>query len=91
MTTDLQQRIETNPYILSGKPVIEGTRISVEVILEILSSGMEADELLTEYPSLDRDDVRAALDYAMRSVWREELYGANHTALATTVPRTSPQ
>lgn len=74
MTTDAEDRITTDPDILSGKPVIQGTRISVEFILELLSSGMEADEVLEEYPQLERDDILAALDYAMRSLRHEEVY-----------------
>lgn len=74
MAPDADDRISTDPDVLSGKPIIRGTRISVEFILELLSSGMEIDEVLEEYPQLGRDDILAALDYAMRSLRHEEVY-----------------
>lgn len=74
MARELQDRIVTDPDILSGKPVVEGTRISVEVILELLASGMAVDEVPEEYPGLERDDVLAALAYAARSLRGEEIH-----------------
>ena len=55
-------RIEVNPRILAGKPVIKGTRISVYFILELLSNGWTIDGILNEYPHLTREDVLAALN-----------------------------
>lgn len=69
-----EDRITTDPDVLSGKPIVRGTRISVEFILELLSSGMEVDEILDEYPHLERDDVLAALSYATRALRHEEVY-----------------
>lgn len=66
-------RITFNQKILGGKPIIKGTRISVDFILELLASGMNEGEILEEYPRLTRDDIRAALDYAARTVKREEV------------------
>lgn len=66
-------RITYNQKILSGKPIIKGTRISVEFILELLASGMVPEEILKEYPQLTKKDILAALDYAARTVKREEL------------------
>lgn len=74
MARELQDRIVTDPDVLSGKPVVEGTRISVEVILELLASGMAVDDVLEEYPGLERDDVLAALAYAARSLRGEEIH-----------------
>ena len=56
-------RIETNPQIMLGKPVIRGTRIPVELILRKLNEGRTEDELLDAYPHLTCDDVRAAIAY----------------------------
>lgn len=67
------QRITFNRKILGGKPVIRGTRISVDFILELFASGMTEQDVLNEYPRLTRADIRAALDYAARSVKREEV------------------
>ena len=57
-------RIVWNPKIMSGKPVIRGTRIPVETILRWLGKGVTVDELLSEYPGLTRDDVLAAQSFA---------------------------
>ncbi|RKU27645.1 DUF433 domain-containing protein [Candidatus Poribacteria bacterium] len=54
--------IESNPSIMMGKPVIAGTRISVELILEKLAAGETIEQLLEEYPRLTEEGVRAALD-----------------------------
>jgi len=66
-------RIAFNPRILGGKPIIKGTRISVQFILEMLSAGMEIDEILEEHPHLEREDILAALDYAARTIANEEI------------------
>lgn len=67
------ERIIFNPKILSGKPIIRGTRISVDFVLELFAGGMTEAEILEEYPRLTRADIRAALEYAARSVQREEV------------------
>jgi len=64
MREDLLKRIETNPKVMLGKPVIRGTRLTVEIILEKLSSGMTPEEIQMEYPFIQADDIRAALLYA---------------------------
>ena len=58
--------IESNREILGGKPVMKGTRISVELILEMVQSGYSADEIVSEYPHLNRDDVVEVLRFARR-------------------------
>lgn len=63
-----------NPDILGGKPIIKGTRMSVESILELLSSGMEINEILKEYPFLKKEQIQASIDYAKNIVSREESY-----------------
>lgn len=60
-------RIVSDPKILFGKPVIAGTRISVELIMEELGAGTSVEELLTDYPHLTREDVLAAIDFAAQS------------------------
>ena len=61
---DLLDRITLDPEVRSGKPVIRGTRITVSDILEYLAGGMSQEELLTDFPDLTADDVRAALVFA---------------------------
>ena len=66
-------RITFNPNILGGKPVIKGTRISVDFILELLSSGMSINEILKEYKHLKKEDILTALDYASKAIKREDV------------------
>lgn len=66
--------ITRNPKILGGKPIIAGTRMSVEVILESLAGGMDMEEMLREYPFLKRKHIQAAIDYAAKIVGKEESY-----------------
>jgi uncharacterized protein (DUF433 family) len=65
------ERIVANPKILGGKPIIRGTKISVEFILELLASGMSEEEILEDYPHLAREDIHACLRYAARSCKNE--------------------
>ena len=64
-TSDL---IITDPTILAGKPVIAGTRISVQLILEKLRDGWSIDNLLDDYPQLSREEVIAAIAYAANAM-----------------------
>ncbi len=57
-------RIVADPDILAGKPVIRGTRIAVELILELLAAGQSEKEILANYPGLTREDILASLAYA---------------------------
>ena len=66
-------RITANREILSGKPIIKGTRISVEFILELLASGVTEDEIIKDYPHLTKEDIRACLEYAAHSMKNEIL------------------
>ena len=63
---ELLNRITTDPEICHGKPVIRGLRYPVEVILELLSSGMTTEEILADYDDLEREDILAVLAYAAR-------------------------
>lgn len=56
-------RITVDPAILHGKPTIRGMRVSVQSLLELLAAGMTFDEVLADYPYLERDDLLAALEY----------------------------
>ncbi len=67
-------RIIVDQEILAGKPIIKGTRISVEFILELLSSGMTIEEIQKEYPHLTKEDILAALQYATSVLKHEEVY-----------------
>ena len=58
------KRIVTDPHILAGKPVVKGTRIAVDLVLEELSLNPDVNELLAAHPDLTRDDVQACLAYA---------------------------
>jgi uncharacterized protein (DUF433 family) len=68
----LTERIELNPRVMQGKPVIRGTRIPVELILRKLSEGATEDELLDAYPRLTHADIQAAIGYAADTVAHEE-------------------
>ena len=70
MTTD---RIEINPQVMMGKPVIKGTRIKVELVLRKLAEGATEDDLLDAYPRLTREDIRAAITYAADTIAHEEI------------------
>jgi uncharacterized protein (DUF433 family) len=61
---DWSERIEINPRVLLGKPVIKGTRLSVEFILELAAEGWTDDQILASYSQLSHEDVRAAFIYA---------------------------
>lgn len=59
-----QERITVNPEVRSGKPCIKGTRITVYDVLEYLAGGMTEDEILRDFPDLEREDIRASLAFA---------------------------
>jgi len=64
MSENLSERITSNPNVMTGKPVIRGTRIPVEMILKMLAQEIPEAEILEEYPSLQHEDILAALEYA---------------------------
>lgn len=74
MTNTYQNRIVADPKIMVGKPMIRGTRITVELILRQLAQGITADEILKNYPNLKREDIYAALEYAGGLVEEENVY-----------------
>jgi uncharacterized protein (DUF433 family) len=70
----MTSRIVIRPDVCNGKPVIRGTRITAQTVLEFLSAGDSVEDVIEEYPSLTRRDVQACLDYASRLM-------ANHYTL----------
>ncbi|MHC4459561.1 MAG: DUF433 domain-containing protein [Planctomycetota bacterium] len=70
-------RIELNPRVCNGKPVIRGTRIPVSVILENAAQGDSWDTLIESYPELKKEDIRAALLYARQSLDHTEVRAAH--------------
>ena len=62
----MSERISINPEVCNGRPVVRGTRIAVQTVLEFLAAGDSVEEVLEEYPRLTRADVQACLDYASR-------------------------
>lgn len=75
MTT--MDRIELNPKVCNGRPVIRGTRIPVPVILEQIAQGESWDSLLDGYPELRKEDIKAALLYARKTLEHTEVRPAN--------------
>ena len=73
-------RIVSDPTILGGKPVIKGTRISVELILEWMASGANRDDIVSRHPHLTAEDVEQALAYAASSFKNDVLLTAEVTA-----------
>jgi uncharacterized protein (DUF433 family) len=71
------ERIEINPKVMMGKPVIRGTRITVELILRKLSEGASEADLLDAYPRLTREDIQAAIRYAADTLAHEEIVVLN--------------
>jgi len=63
------QRIEINPDVMDGKPVVRGTRIPVELVLRKLKAGMSTEAILADYPRLTLDDIRAAEAAFTASGW----------------------
>lgn len=61
--TSLLDRITTSPEIFSGKPIVRGMRISVELILGLLAQGVSAEEILADYPDLEPEDILACIAY----------------------------
>jgi len=76
----LLQRISIKPEILAGKPVIQGTRIPVELIVRMLSQGIHEAEILIEYPGLEVEDIRAALTYAALVLANEDVFPLTKSA-----------
>ncbi len=70
----LLKRIEINPEIMAGKPVIIGTRIPIDLIMRLHAQGVPTEEILEDYPHLKEEDIRAVLFYAAEVLSDEEIY-----------------
>ena len=67
MQKEIFKRIVCNPNILGGKPVIKGTRISVELLLKLLSNNWTHEEIIENYPHIKNDDILAAQEYSEKN------------------------
>jgi uncharacterized protein (DUF433 family) len=76
-----QPLIVSDPAILKGKPVIAGTRISVELVLEKLGAGESIDDILADYPHLTRDAILAAIRFAGQAVRSDVIYPFRETVV----------
>lgn len=71
---DWQSRISVDPKVLVGKPVIKGTRIAVEFVVELLANGWTTEQILHEYDHLTAEDIQACLAYASEVLKSERVY-----------------
>jgi len=69
-----RDRIVVDPRILVGKPVVKGTRLAVEFIVELLARGWTYEQILDNYPGLTREDILACLSYASDALHAEKIY-----------------
>ncbi|HVA47000.1 MAG TPA: DUF433 domain-containing protein [Pirellulales bacterium] len=69
-----EERIEINPRVLVGKPVIKGTRLAVEFIVELLANGWSQQQIIDNYPGITSDDIQACLHYAADTLKSERVY-----------------
>ena len=72
--TEWQERIILDPDVLTGKPVVKGTRLSVEFIVDLLAQGWSEEDTLGNYHGLTSDDIRACLAYASSILRAEKVY-----------------
>jgi uncharacterized protein (DUF433 family) len=70
----MENLIESNPKIMFGKPVIKGTRITVELILEKIADGETVEAILSSYPHLTHEQILACVDFARKSLSLETVY-----------------
>lgn len=73
MNNNWREHIHSDPDILMGKPVVKGTRLSVEFILQLLENGWSIETILESYPSLSRKDLQAVFSYLKENM-QDELY-----------------
>jgi uncharacterized protein (DUF433 family) len=71
---DWQERITIDPRILVGKPVVRGTRLAVEFLVDLMAQGWSESEILRNYPGLEAEDLRACLAYAAATLREERIY-----------------
>lgn len=85
MNQKYRNRIVANPRVMVGKPVIRGTRITVELILRQLAQGITVEKLLINYPHLKREDIYAAIEYATEVMEEETTYSMPHLHAKTKI------
>ena len=71
-------KIEINPKIMVGKPIIKGTRVAVDVILRQLALGQTSDDILDNYPNLKKQDIQAAIAYAAQLIEENLIYPTHY-------------
>jgi uncharacterized protein (DUF433 family) len=69
-----RERIAVDPAVMVGKPVIKGTRLTVEFIIELMANGWTHDEILENYPGITTDDIQACLAYAHDVLHQERVF-----------------
>ena len=69
-----QDRIAIDPQVLVGKPVVKGTRLAVEFVIDLLAQGWTEKDILRNYPSLSNEDIQACLRYASTVLKSEKVY-----------------
>ena len=74
MPEEWKERITVDPKVLAGKPIIKGTRIAAEFILDLLANGWTTEKILKNYPQLKREDITAVLKYATEILAEEKVY-----------------
>lgn len=74
MNEPLLARIETNPAVMRGKPIIRGTRIPVELLVRMVAQRIPETDILREYPRLQPEDIQAALTYAAQVLANEDVF-----------------
>ena len=74
MAENWKERIIVNPKILAGKPIIKGTRIAVEFVLDLLANGWTNEKILKNYPQIKQEDITAVLKYATEILTEEKVY-----------------
>ena len=73
MVYQYEKRIKVDPKIMVGKPIIKGTRITVELILRLMAQGMTEKQILDNYTHLKKQDIKAVLEYALHTVEEERV------------------
>ncbi|PJZ71529.1 hypothetical protein CH373_03325 [Leptospira perolatii] len=77
MSSNLLNRITLNSEVCHGKPTIRNQRYTVELILDLLSSGMSEEEIISDYPAIEKEDILACLEYALNLVKVKSIYKAS--------------
>jgi uncharacterized protein (DUF433 family) len=74
MAVNWRERVVLDPNVLAGKPVLKGTRLAVEFIIDLLAEGWSEEQLLSNYPALTHEDIQACLAYAAETLRGEKVF-----------------